>query len=1422
MAGKIQSFLTKKSDQEAWSWVDDIASPSDITSFHLRMVYGIESTPSRPICCNRGAKSTKDRSTPTSSYKCGPARCKDNPNCLNYLGLEVWESEDAFEKFLECKKWNDKDKAKLIILGSTKREKGMHVGLKNLGATCYLNSLLQVWFHDTTLRQRIYSLPTPPSIPMERNPIALLQLTFANMQYGKRASYSPSKLVQSLGLKECVQQDSQEFSKLFLGMVESHLQGTSLQRSIRERFEGKIAYATTCSACKTESCREVSFEEIELHLKNNVPIETLIQNYLSEEILTSANQYFCSKCSEKRDASRRIKIRKLPSVLNFQLMRFVYDIKSMAKKKVHASVRFPDVLDMSQFVDNTADVHQTKPSDKKLVYKLTAVLVHKGQSANFGHYIAYVLDANQNQWIALNDETVTPLRLSSSNANDFDTADSSLKLGKLRPTASSKRSPPNNAASDPQNQEPIELHSDVENDGSIDDGNNGDTEQTQTQRKVTKISTEAEDKCDEDDEVQIVSETKKRKKTSSPKKGTNGKKARLAKQKGGSQTNDISAASDVLYHKSKNAYMLIYTLASELSPPDQDTNKSSSLAPSEEIIKIMEDEDKTWEEEWKEWENLKSEYRAEFGKKLDERMNVCRNWWISEQNNSETFFVPTKWIKNWLSEDFQDPPTSATTSVTAASKNAGEATTKNNSSEISLDLDQDEKTINTAQNGNKSEVIDLMNVDSSPIPQTRTAHMDNPRLTAEVDDAHTGNQTEEQVQELSSPAAAAPETTNNKLDMSSLICPHSHLKPDYISEVKRISRYAASLLQEYGYDFSPKPLSSNDLCRDCVEQVVIGKLKTKNHSKNVEVLSQFIKQDFDGRGYWISKSWWNEYRRKKLPTKDPSVPGQSIVVPPTDPQYVSDICCQHGSLALSISQTGRIVPPVFYDYLKELFPDFETFPESTPECGKCLNEETEFLESTKTARNQAEMERAELKSLYSYCNSLPSSSNATTSTKQRLRINLISTISPGPFYLISNAFLLQWKSYVDDPGIIGRPEKIDNGLLLCQHELSVIDVNDLSDLKSGLVTLLEGEEWNYMGKLYGCKNAVKCWLDLGDEEQPRDTGDGGDAEIEETEDNEMDDGENLKPDQGKRNERMDKGKLTGKVWRMSPPYCQDCGFERYVNDLSPVYNSVLLLFAWSFFLWTAGSVPFSQTLRVMTSSRKMDYVEAEITVRQIAITDDPRQSRNSASGEDPKSLSAPSSLMGLESGNRRSTRRKGKRLTVYVEKKDTVRDLKVEKLWYNGIELSDNAKSMGELGVVPGSELLLQIMDESKEDHASRKPEEGFKGTRLMRTNSVTSMSSSTNISASERSSVLQDGKREVIYLDDDDDLAQAIANSLLDHDENGNASDSAKLEGTGMARQKVEAEHAVLSSVDEWTCKRCTFANVGAAVCEICEGSRY
>lgn len=62
----------------------------------------------------------------------------------------------------------------------SKKETG-YVGLKNQGATCYMNSLLQSLFCTNYFRKAVYQIPTDQDIPSESLPLAL-QRVFYHLQ----------------------------------------------------------------------------------------------------------------------------------------------------------------------------------------------------------------------------------------------------------------------------------------------------------------------------------------------------------------------------------------------------------------------------------------------------------------------------------------------------------------------------------------------------------------------------------------------------------------------------------------------------------------------------------------------------------------------------------------------------------------------------------------------------------------------------------------------------------------------------------------------------------------------------------------------------------------------------------------------------------------------------------------------------------------------------------------------------------------------------------------------------------------------------------------------------------------------------------------------------------------------------------------
>jgi ubiquitin C-terminal hydrolase len=150
------------------------------------------------------------------------------------------------------------------------------------------------------------------------------------------------------------------------------------------------------------------------------------------------SRYLCSNCNALQDATRRVELRQLPPILHISLLRFVFDLTSLERKKSKLALSFPETINMSQF---TSDPAQSTGQD---IYQLRGVLLHKGASAYHGHYEAEAFDEQwvsflservqahcigfrAAKWYTFNDQTVTELNPSNSQA----------KKVKERPTVAS-------------------------------------------------------------------------------------------------------------------------------------------------------------------------------------------------------------------------------------------------------------------------------------------------------------------------------------------------------------------------------------------------------------------------------------------------------------------------------------------------------------------------------------------------------------------------------------------------------------------------------------------------------------------------------------------------------------------------------------------------------------------------------------------------------------------------------------------------------------------------------------------------------------------------------------------------------------------------------------------------------------------------
>ncbi|XP_010929801.2 ubiquitin carboxyl-terminal hydrolase 5 isoform X1 [Elaeis guineensis] len=122
--------------------------------------------------------------------------------------------------------------------------------------------------------------------------------------------------------------------------------------------------------------------------------------FLREEPLVPEDMWYCPKCKEQRQASKKLDLWRLPEVLVIHLKRFSFSRST--KHKLETFVNFPiHDLDLTNYVAN-------KNSSQRQIYELYALSNHYGSMAS-GHYTAHIKLLDENRWYNFDDSHISPI-----------------------------------------------------------------------------------------------------------------------------------------------------------------------------------------------------------------------------------------------------------------------------------------------------------------------------------------------------------------------------------------------------------------------------------------------------------------------------------------------------------------------------------------------------------------------------------------------------------------------------------------------------------------------------------------------------------------------------------------------------------------------------------------------------------------------------------------------------------------------------------------------------------------------------------------------------------------------------------------------------------------------------------------------------
>lgn len=289
-----------------------------------------------------------------------------------------------------------------------------YVGMRNQGATCYMNSVLQSFFLTNKLRRAVFQIDTTGD--QEENSVSLaLQRVFYQLMTSDEAVDTVT-LTKSFGWTSADsfrQHDVQEFSRILTDNLENKMKNTAVDGVIKGLFEGKMKSFIKCINVNFESSRTESFYDIQLNVKGKKNLKESFEDYISIETLEDENKYQAEGYGYQ-DARKGVIFQSFPPVLHMQLKRFEYDFTEFRMVKINDRYEYPEKINLDPYLEKTISPQQQQ-QQTPANYTLVSVLVHSGDIGG-GHYVVYIKPKHDKQkelvgetqdWLKFDDDRVT-------------------------------------------------------------------------------------------------------------------------------------------------------------------------------------------------------------------------------------------------------------------------------------------------------------------------------------------------------------------------------------------------------------------------------------------------------------------------------------------------------------------------------------------------------------------------------------------------------------------------------------------------------------------------------------------------------------------------------------------------------------------------------------------------------------------------------------------------------------------------------------------------------------------------------------------------------------------------------------------------------------------------------------------------------